>query len=84
MGSSFAARIAGQPANKRFSTKAITSAKIALPVSNTKVRSARSAMKRGELSYEQLEDLVLFMTQYVGYPKASKLRLQLMGLKPKD
>jgi 4-carboxymuconolactone decarboxylase len=43
---------------------------------------ARSAMKRGELSYEQLEEMVLFMTQYVGYPKASKLRMQLMGLKP--
>jgi 4-carboxymuconolactone decarboxylase len=44
---------------------------------------ARSAMKRGELSYDQLEEMVLFMTQYVGYPKASKLRMQLMGLKPK-
>lgn len=44
---------------------------------------ARSAMKRGELSYEQLEDLVMFMTQYVGYPKASKLRMSLLGLKHK-
>ena len=45
---------------------------------------ARSAMKRGELSYDQLEEMVLFMTQYVGYPKASKLRMQLMGLKPES
>lgn len=44
---------------------------------------ARSAMKRGELTYEQLEELVLFMTQYVCYPKASKLRMQLIGLKDK-
>ena len=44
---------------------------------------ARSAMKRGELTYDQLEEMVLFMTQYVGYAKASKLRMQLMGLKPK-
>ena len=42
---------------------------------------ARSAMKRGELTYEQMEEIVLFMTQYVGYPKAAKLRMSLMGLK---
>ncbi len=42
---------------------------------------ARSAMKRGELTYEQLEEIILFMTQYVGYPKASRLRLALLGMK---
>lgn len=42
---------------------------------------ARSAMKRGELTYQQMEELCRFMTQYVGYPKASRLRLALMGLK---
>lgn len=42
---------------------------------------ARSAMKRGELTYAQLEEVVRFMTQYIGYPKASKMRMALMGLK---
>jgi 4-carboxymuconolactone decarboxylase len=42
---------------------------------------ARSAMKRGELTYAQLEEAVRFMTQYIGYPKASKMRMALMGLK---
>ncbi len=41
---------------------------------------AESAYKRGELSIEQLEEVVLFLTQYVGYPRASKLRLTLLGL----
>ncbi len=41
---------------------------------------ARSALKRGELSLEQLEEAVLFMTQYVGYPKASKMRMALLAL----
>jgi len=47
----------------------------------TFVIQARSAMKRDELSFAQLEEIVLFMTQYVGYPRASKLRLALLGLK---
>lgn len=34
---------------------------------------ARSALKRGELGREQLEALCLFLTQYVGYPKGSRL-----------
>ena len=38
-------------------------------------------MKRGELTYAQLEEVVRFMTQYIGYPKASKMRMALMGLK---
>lgn len=42
---------------------------------------ARSAMKRGELTYAQLEEICRFMTHYVGYPKASRLRIALMGLK---
>lgn len=42
---------------------------------------ARSAMKRGELTYEQLDEICRFMTQYVGYPKAARLRMALMGMK---
>lgn len=42
---------------------------------------ARSAIKRGELSFAQLEEITRFMTQYIGYPKASKMRMALMGLK---
>lgn len=42
---------------------------------------ARSAMKNGELTFEQLEEIMLLMTQYVGYPKASRLRMTLLGLK---
>jgi 4-carboxymuconolactone decarboxylase len=41
---------------------------------------ARSALKRGELTRAQLEEVVLFLTQYIGYPRASKMRLALMGL----
>jgi 4-carboxymuconolactone decarboxylase len=41
---------------------------------------ARSALKRGELTVKQLEEIVLFLTQYVGYPRASKMRMALMGL----
>ncbi len=39
---------------------------------------ARAAMLNGELSAEQLEKLVLFLTQYVGYPKMAKLRMALL------
>ena len=35
----------------------------------------RSALKRGDLSVEQVNEVVLFLTQYVGYPKASKMRM---------
>lgn len=41
---------------------------------------SRSALKRGELTPEQLELAVRFLTQYVGYPKASRLRMSLMGV----
>lgn len=41
---------------------------------------ARSALKRGELTRAELEEIVLFLTQYIGYPRASKMRLALMGL----
>ncbi len=41
---------------------------------------ARSAYKRGELDEQQLEEAVLFLTQYVGYPRASKMRMALMGM----
>jgi 4-carboxymuconolactone decarboxylase len=33
----------------------------------------RSALKRGELSREQLQHLPVFLTQYVGYPLGSRL-----------
>lgn len=33
---------------------------------------ARSALKRGELTKEQLEAVVVFLTQYIGYPRGSK------------
>jgi 4-carboxymuconolactone decarboxylase len=33
----------------------------------------RAALKRGELQKEQLEPLAVFLTQYVGYPKGSRL-----------
>lgn len=33
----------------------------------------RSALKRGELTQPQLQALVVFLTQYVGYPKGSRL-----------
>lgn len=41
---------------------------------------AESAYRRGELDSAQLEEAVLFLTQYVGYPRASKLRMALLGL----
>jgi 4-carboxymuconolactone decarboxylase len=41
---------------------------------------ARSAMKRGELNQQELEEIIIFLTQYVGYPRASKMRMALMGL----
>jgi 4-carboxymuconolactone decarboxylase len=34
---------------------------------------ARSALKRGELNPEQLEAMAVFLTQYVGYPRGSKV-----------
>ena len=33
----------------------------------------RSALKRGELSTPQLQALATFLTQYVGYPRGSRL-----------
>ena len=41
---------------------------------------ARSALKRGELTPEQLELATRFLTQYVGYPKGARLRMTLMGV----
>ncbi len=40
----------------------------------------RSALKRGDLSKEQIDAAVVFLTQYIGYPKASKMRLALPGI----
>ncbi|HEY3699705.1 MAG TPA: carboxymuconolactone decarboxylase family protein [Spongiibacteraceae bacterium] len=44
---------------------------------NTFTIQARSALKRGELTKEQLETVVVFLTQYVGYPKGSKMHMAL-------
>lgn len=44
---------------------------------------AQSAYQRGELDEAQLEEAVLFLTQYIGYPRASKMRMALMGLMAK-
>ena len=41
---------------------------------------ARSALKNAELSAEQLKSAVLFLTQYIGYPRASKMRMALQGV----
>jgi 4-carboxymuconolactone decarboxylase len=41
---------------------------------------ARSALKRGELTEEQLNAVVLFLTQYIGYPRAAKMRLAVQSL----
>ena len=34
---------------------------------------AAAALKRGELDGNQLQEVILFLTQYVGYPRGSKL-----------
>ncbi|NOR41312.1 MAG: carboxymuconolactone decarboxylase family protein [Gammaproteobacteria bacterium] len=39
-----------------------------------------SALKRGELTPEQLELAARFLTQYIGYPKGARLRMTLMGV----
>lgn len=39
-----------------------------------------AAMKRGELTAAQLQEAMLFLTQYVGYPRASRLNTALNDL----
>lgn len=34
----------------------------------------RAALLRGELDAQQVQELLIMLTQYVGYPRASKLR----------
>lgn len=41
----------------------------------------RSALARGELDVEQLEPLAVFLTQYVGYPRGSRLFLLVSKIK---
>ncbi|HWY24623.1 MAG TPA: carboxymuconolactone decarboxylase family protein [Nevskia sp.] len=41
----------------------------------------RSALARGELKLEQLEPLAVFLTQYVGYPRGSRLYLLVSKIK---
>ncbi len=41
----------------------------------------RSALARGELKPEQLEPLAVFLTQYVGYPRGSRLYLLVSKIK---
>jgi 4-carboxymuconolactone decarboxylase len=38
---------------------------------------ATAALQRGELSAEQLQEAVTFLTQYVGYPRGSRLHVAL-------
>lgn len=38
---------------------------------------AQAALGNGELSGEQLQEAILFLTQYVGYPKVSRLHVAL-------
>lgn len=45
---------------------------------------ADAALKNGELTAAQLEEAVLMLTQYVGYPKASKMRLALSTVLKKN
>ena len=40
----------------------------------------RSALKRGELDEKQIHALVTFLTQYVGYPRDSKMKLAVAAL----
>ena len=47
---------------------------------NTLTIQMRSALKRGELSQAELETAVVFLTQYVGYPKGSKMHMALTRL----
>ena len=39
-----------------------------------------SALKRGELNVAQAEEILVFLTQYVGYPRASKMRMAVAPL----
>ena len=41
---------------------------------------ARSALKRGELDREQLNEIVTVLTAYVGYPRGAKLKLAVQTL----
>jgi len=41
----------------------------------------RSALKRGELKVEDLELIAIFLTQYVGYPRGSRLFLLVSKIK---
>jgi 4-carboxymuconolactone decarboxylase len=41
---------------------------------------ARSALKRGELDQDQLMTAVMFLTQYIGYPRGSKMFTALNAL----
>jgi len=44
---------------------------------NTFGIQARSALKRGEITKEQLEAAVMFLTQYIGYPRGSKMYMMM-------
>ena len=41
---------------------------------------ASAALDNGEITEEQLKEIVLFLTQYAGYPKASKLHVRIGAL----
>jgi 4-carboxymuconolactone decarboxylase len=41
---------------------------------------ARAAITKGELNRDQIQEIVLLLTQYVGYPRASRLRARVQPL----
>ena len=41
---------------------------------------ARSALKRGEIDRAQLQEIVTFLTAYVGYPRGAKMRLAVQAM----
>ncbi|MBB4632670.1 carboxymuconolactone decarboxylase family protein [Sphingosinicella soli] len=41
---------------------------------------ARAALTKGELTRDQIQEIVLLLTQYVGYPRASRLRARVLPL----
>jgi 4-carboxymuconolactone decarboxylase len=47
---------------------------------NTFGIQAAAALNNGELTQEQLQEAIMFLTQYVGYPLANKMNTALNGV----
>jgi 4-carboxymuconolactone decarboxylase len=45
---------------------------------------SKVALHKGELNKAQLLDIVLLLTQYIGYPRASRMRKQILPLLTED